>query len=58
MFCSILKLARVDEGNIINKTGLQPVSKPVEQIFGFYPKGLSAKPRYKTCVPQVKRVKY
>ena len=22
-----------------NKTGLQPVSRPVEQIFGLYPKG-------------------
>ena len=28
---------------IKNKTGLQPVSRPVEQILGFYPKGLSAK---------------
>ena len=23
----------------LNKTGLQPVSRPVEQIFGFFPKG-------------------
>ena len=27
----------------INKTGLQPVSRPAEQILGFYPKGLWAK---------------
>ena len=26
-----------------NKTGLQLDSRPVEQILGFYPKGLSAK---------------
>ena len=25
-----------------NKTGLQPVSRPVEQILGFYPKGLNS----------------
>ena len=27
----------------LNKTGLQSVSRPVEQILRFYPKGLSAK---------------
>ena len=27
----------------LNKTGLQPVSRPVGQILGFYPKGFSAK---------------
>ena len=29
--------------SIINKTGLQPVSRPVEQILGFFPKGFNAK---------------
>ena len=28
-----------------NKTGLQPVSRPVEQIVGFYPKGLKVHPK-------------
>ena len=27
-------------GTEFNKTGLQPVSKPVEQILSFFPKGL------------------
>ena len=31
----------------LNKTGLQPVSRPVEQILGFYLKGLSAKNVFK-----------
>ena len=26
-----------------NKTGLQPVSRPVERILGFFPKGFNAK---------------
>ena len=30
---------------IINKTGLQTVSRPVEQILGFYPKGLKIYPK-------------
>ena len=36
MFCTTIS-------NNDNKTGLPPVSRPVEQILGFYPKGLSAK---------------
>ena len=28
---------------MIDKTGLQPVSRPVEQILGFYPKGFKCK---------------
>ena len=34
-----------------NKTGLQPVSRPVEQIVGFHSKGLSAK----MCSKNVKK---
>ena len=28
-----------------NKTGLQPVSRPVEQILGFHPKGVKIYPK-------------
>ena len=29
----------INEWPLSNKTGLQPVSRPVEQILGFFPKG-------------------
>ena len=29
----------------VNKTGLQPVSRPVQQIIGFFQKGYNAKNR-------------
>ena len=38
-----------------NKTGLQPVSRPAQQILGFYPKGIKCKKQdlfatgFKTC---------
>ena len=40
-----------------NKTGLQPVSRPVEQILGFFPKDLKSAKNganiIKHCQPQV-----
>ena len=32
-----------------NKTGLQPVSRPVERLLGFFPKGFNAKNGAKRC---------
>ena len=37
----------------LNKTGLQPVSRPVERIFGFFPKGFNAKNGAKKCSKNV-----
>ena len=36
-FIKLIELTRQIKGN---KTGLQPVSRPVEQILGFFQKGL------------------
>ena len=45
-------LVGMEMGSNKNKTGLQPVSRPVEQILGFYPKDLSAKMCSKNiCAP-------
>ena len=41
LFCFLFE--KLFEFKITNKTGLQPVSRPVGQILGFYPKGFSAK---------------
>ena len=32
-------LSNASQWSKLNKTGLQPVSRPVEQILGFFPKG-------------------
>ena len=41
---------------LTNKTGLQPVSRPVEQILGFFPKGFNAKNGAKMCSKNVLKV--
>ena len=40
-------------GSTINKTGLQPVLRPVEQILGFLQKGFNAKKGAKMCSKHV-----
>ena len=42
-----------------NKTGLQPVSRPVEQILGFYPKGFKCENVFNKCsAPKLYKVQH
>ena len=57
----LIKLSNCTRGNrekvnlesIRNKTGLQPVSRPVEPILGFFQKGFNAKNGAKMCSKNV-----